>query len=331
MLLKKGMRSEDIRKLQGGLALLGYKPGTPDGIFGANTESAVEAFQLDHGLYADSIAGLLTLREYNRKMTERGSAGKPFLISLPQAAEPVSSPQLSSLKWVKCDADVVPGRDGFNSTTLREDAAASFNELRAAAKSLGGVVTSAGGRRMLDTSAGANQSRTSLHYLGRAHDLSLETGMKNLDTDSYIITRPDPESRHWRVFCRSSLSVEQLKRNPLGIPAGEFTVDAWYVASKKDAAGKTIRQPATQKVTFKGFDFTALAAKFGWEPIPARAAFFSRGDILAAEWWHWSYTTGLEPGRLFGSELLRVYPLDQAKKFVYWEQVKDAKYGSDWS
>jgi len=58
--------SQEVRDLQGKLAALGYrgtdgKPLTPDADFGANTKHAVEAFQRDHHLKVDGIAGKNTL------------------------------------------------------------------------------------------------------------------------------------------------------------------------------------------------------------------------------------------------------------------------------
>lgn len=57
--LKRGCRGEDVRALQILLAGRGYKGkmGKPDGIFGPNTEGAVELCQKDNGLTVDRIAG----------------------------------------------------------------------------------------------------------------------------------------------------------------------------------------------------------------------------------------------------------------------------------
>jgi len=58
--LRKGMRGEDVKALQEKLNSLGYNCGAADGIFGQNTFRAVVAFQEDHHLDADGIAGKLT-------------------------------------------------------------------------------------------------------------------------------------------------------------------------------------------------------------------------------------------------------------------------------
>lgn len=64
-LLKYGSRGEGVRALQEKLNALGYNCGAPDGIFGSGTVSAVKAFQRDHGLSVDGIAGSRTLDAIN--------------------------------------------------------------------------------------------------------------------------------------------------------------------------------------------------------------------------------------------------------------------------
>ncbi|MEW9804425.1 N-acetylmuramidase domain-containing protein [Mesorhizobium marinum] len=56
-----GARGAAVRDLQRQLAALGY-PVAPDGIFGPDTETALRAFQRDHGLIADGMAGPRTCR-----------------------------------------------------------------------------------------------------------------------------------------------------------------------------------------------------------------------------------------------------------------------------
>lgn len=55
--IRNGSSGGDVRYLQGKLGQLGYAPGHVDGKFGPNTESAVRAFQHDHGLSVDGIVG----------------------------------------------------------------------------------------------------------------------------------------------------------------------------------------------------------------------------------------------------------------------------------
>jgi hypothetical protein len=58
-LLGNGSAGEAVRDLQQKLSALGY-PLAVDGIFGNDTEEAVRAFQHDHGLDADGLAGART-------------------------------------------------------------------------------------------------------------------------------------------------------------------------------------------------------------------------------------------------------------------------------
>lgn len=65
--LQHGAEGHAVRDLQRSLHNLGFtgRDGQPlrvDGDFGANTESAVRAFQRDHGLHVDGVAGKDTLR-----------------------------------------------------------------------------------------------------------------------------------------------------------------------------------------------------------------------------------------------------------------------------
>jgi murein L,D-transpeptidase YcbB/YkuD len=55
-LLRRGSGGEAVRDLQQALSALGY-PVKADGLFGPATERAVRAFQRDHGLGVDGVAG----------------------------------------------------------------------------------------------------------------------------------------------------------------------------------------------------------------------------------------------------------------------------------
>ena len=58
--LKKGSTGPEVKALQEKLKTLGYDPGTIDGNYGTKTVSAVKAFQKDHLLTVDGIAGMAT-------------------------------------------------------------------------------------------------------------------------------------------------------------------------------------------------------------------------------------------------------------------------------
>jgi hypothetical protein len=54
---REGDEGPEIARLQEALLLLGYRPGEPDGRYGAATASAVLAFQKHEGLQRDGVAG----------------------------------------------------------------------------------------------------------------------------------------------------------------------------------------------------------------------------------------------------------------------------------
>lgn len=77
--LKKGSSGAAVKTLQKNLNTLGYDAGTADGVFGAKTETAVKAFQRDHGLTVDGVAGMATQVAIDEalKGDNSGSANAP--------------------------------------------------------------------------------------------------------------------------------------------------------------------------------------------------------------------------------------------------------------
>ena len=69
--LKKGSKGVEVKELQTHLNLLGYNCGTPDGIFGKHTESAVKNFQKAYGLIVDGKFG-----SASKRMMETAIAAK---------------------------------------------------------------------------------------------------------------------------------------------------------------------------------------------------------------------------------------------------------------
>ncbi|MEH7117526.1 L,D-transpeptidase family protein [Neobacillus vireti] len=65
--LKRGSRGSTVVTLQKKLTSLGYNTKGIDGIFGANTDSAVRSFQRAHHLQADGIVGPLTKKALGLK------------------------------------------------------------------------------------------------------------------------------------------------------------------------------------------------------------------------------------------------------------------------
>jgi peptidoglycan hydrolase-like protein with peptidoglycan-binding domain len=80
--LKKGSQGQPVKDLQAALTTLGYAPGAPDGIFGAQTETAVKAFQADVGIGVDGIVGEVTWinideTDQSEPVIKKGSTGLP--------------------------------------------------------------------------------------------------------------------------------------------------------------------------------------------------------------------------------------------------------------
>jgi len=87
----------------------------------------------------------------------------------------------------------------------------------------------------------------------------------------------------------------------------------------------------TTKMDVKAFNFTEVAAKHGFVGISARKSFFEGGSYSGSEWWHFQWNKALTVGvSKFGDELLKVYSLNEAQKFVYWSEVKDNVFGKNW-
>ena len=309
MLLKKGDKGSLVKQLQEALLSLGCHPGPIDGHFGEMTEDAVEKFQKSRKISADGLCGNVTFHEINEELEK---AGEP-VIDLPEQEKQEIIENHSLMGWVACAADKIPGKPGFNRVTLRSDAAESYNKLREEVISLGGVLTSAGGRRGLSSKASPSRSKKSMHYVGLALDLALPTGMQKPEKDPYLIEMED--NRYWRVWCKTENE---------NVP--EITIKSAYVTRR---GGKSIVK--FKDITCRAFDLTAVFKKHGWERIRSRKSFLRGGAYGGAEWWHFQYEDALTPGKsTFGNELLKVYTLSQAKKFVYWRLSKNCVFGKNW-
>lgn len=71
-LLYEGMaRNDEVMMLQRQLIILGYHVGMVDGLYGGRTKEAVMAFQSDHGLEIDGVAGPQTRSALLTKATPR--------------------------------------------------------------------------------------------------------------------------------------------------------------------------------------------------------------------------------------------------------------------
>ncbi len=309
MLLKNGDKGKSVKMLQEALLSLGFHPGPIDSHFGDMTEEALEKFQKAKKISVDGLCGPTTYKELNSALAAAGLS--QIELQKEESSDPTAPDKL--LGWVACPADKIQGRGGYTRVTLRSDAAESYNKLREEVIALGGVITSAGGRRGLSAKAGPSRSRKSMHYVGLAMDLALPTGMQNPEKDPYLIEME--EGRYWRVWC---------KTDNTSVP--EVTIKSAYATR---VGGKSVIK--FKEIKCRAFDLTAIFMKHGWQRIKARRSFFKGGAYGGAEWWHFQYEKVLTPGvSTFGNEILKVYSLTQAKKFIYWNQSKNCVFGKTW-
>ena len=102
---ERAIRGDDVINLQERLHELGYDAGPVDGVFGADTETGLRAFQRDYGLTSDGTCGPATLRAL-RQLGRKVTGGRPQLLR--QSASFVDSgPHLISRRIV-----VDPGHGG---------------------------------------------------------------------------------------------------------------------------------------------------------------------------------------------------------------------------
>lgn len=294
MHLKLDSRGEDVKTVQESLQQLGFQPGPVDGVFGTKTENAVIQFQEEHALYADGIVGPITWQ----------SLRQAHAIHLEEQLQPaVNTSRDELMQWVRVPADTY--RDGYDRFFLREDAAAAYMKVREIVSEAGGKLTSSGARRSLNANVSASRSATSFHYIGRALDLMVGSGMENRGRDPYVVA-PDAD-RYWRVFVRAD-GGQQMEINAVT-----------YGSRNK---GKM--------TSGKFLDLTELFEQQGFRRIRARRSFFTGGTWLGAEWWHFQYETGLEQGvSSFGDELLRVYTRDQLEDTPPWK-YRERVFGVNW-
>jgi len=304
MIIKRGSKGQDVTELQEALNALSYNCGTADGIFGAATELQVEKLQEATDTHPDGLVGKGTIKEINRLLEETGNSDLKFeLGDHPDPEEPTQR-----MKWVRVEADEIPGSQGYSYFRLREDAAEAYNALREEVSALGGVITSAGAKRPLsDSKKTASRSAKSLHYTGLALDLALDSGMNNPKKERFVIEQDDV-GRGWTVWCRTENEEVPVRK-----------VQAYTYHHTRVI------------VEDRFINFTELANKHGFHGISARRYFLAGGNYLGAEWWHFQWEKGLTPGvSTFGGEHMKIYTLEECRKFAPWEDTKHCVWKESW-
>ncbi len=173
---------------------------TVDSAFGPQTESVIMDFQRDEGLLVDGVVGQQTMgaleAAYARRQVELLSPGMDALEAFDADGKALTSLTPTNvsarLAFVSVPAEAPPGYEGgYRTMQLRADVAERYRALHAAMAAKGAVMTSSGGKRGLDATVSEGRSATSMHYLGRAFDLYLYSGMVNPAVDPYVIQMPE--------------------------------------------------------------------------------------------------------------------------------------------
>ena len=306
--MKKGKKSDAVEAVQNMLKHMSFGPGPVDGNFGPDTEKAVVRFQESEGLYADGAVGPATMEALEHAYMRH--------------VQVLTSPGIDStdgiedrLGFRKCKADKFTsknGEEGFEYFYLRQDAAVDYDKVYKEVHKLGGILTSSGGRRALNEKTNSNRSATSFHYLGRALDLYLWSGMENPQTDPYVIKIDDPEDPGFEVFVRCK--SENVKERPIE-----------NVVRYHESCLET-----RETITGRFVSLTEIFGRHGFQPIKPRRRFIEAGYPMAAEWWHFQYEKGLIPGiSTFGNELLKVFSKQRLEMTALW-RYRDRIFKINW-
>ena len=122
--LHSGMKGEEVKTMQIALIAQGYLGGTPDGIFGTNTEKAVKKFQRANQLKADGLAGAKTLEMLYQKA---GGAGQTSAAPANDSGSTAAAPAASTTTTATTAAagNAAGGLFGGDYSTLRQGATGS--------------------------------------------------------------------------------------------------------------------------------------------------------------------------------------------------------------
>ncbi|MCP4663789.1 MAG: peptidoglycan-binding protein [bacterium] len=284
-----------------------------DGDYGPRTEEAVADFEEHEGLLADGVTGAVTLRAIEDELAVQ--TNMRFSSRFNGAGE-------ASLRhrFRRMPADRFHGH-GYETVALRDDVATAYGEVYKTVHQHGGRMTSSGGIRDLFARINSGRSAMSMHYLGRAFDLGVRSGMVNPSEDAYVVTRDqDEDSRMvWRVWARCSSQRAETAGG--SAPATRVledpvTYDAPH-GNRKPTRGRFL-------------DLTALLEKHGFRGIGARPGFAQGGNWLRAEWWHFQWEKGMERAKTtFGDELLAIYPRSTLEDSPPW-RFREHIFGEDW-
>lgn len=146
-MLQVGDRGDEVRALQEKLAEYGYLDGEIDGAYGNQTRRAVEAFQYQHGLSVDGIAGRHTLTVlYESSEVRPAPDAEPTPVPTPQAQlKPAITPTPTF-----APVETIPSTPRPKVTTRQTEKPASTKQPSAMEKMEGYQLYLAGEKRPLE-------------------------------------------------------------------------------------------------------------------------------------------------------------------------------------
>lgn len=268
--------------------------------------------QLTAPLVVDGVFGkkskeALMLFQSQNKLVKDGIFGNASFNKIRQLA---IEKLCGTLKLKTMPADYYDAQ-GTTKNTMRTDAAYFYEQLYNELHNYGAIITSAGALRGLSAPVTAGRSTVSMHYVGLAFDLHTGSGMMNPKKDPYVIVK---DGSYWRVYARCTNNGNAKK----------ITLNNPITYAKRKGDGTT--------VTDYFVDFTAIAAKYHFNRIEPHSQFFTGGNMIHAEWWHFQNDFLLISGySTFGQELKSLYSLQQIINAKMNDSRLNRVYGKNWN
>jgi|APLak6261678615_1056124.scaffolds.fasta_scaffold05450_1 peptidoglycan hydrolase-like protein with peptidoglycan-binding domain len=197
MTLRINSRGSQVAKLQAELKAAGISPGAIDGAFGRGTLAAVKKYQAKHHLRADGVVGPKT---WHALLTDGKKPGSTGRTTAPAPAAPRGSLVNGYVNGVPRKIRIAPIGNGKQ---MRADAAARYNQMKAAARRVGISLTPVSGFRTM-----AQQRALYAAYRAGRGNLAARPGYSNhqgglsvdIKTGSYSSATYKWLARHGRQY-----------------------------------------------------------------------------------------------------------------------------------
>lgn len=266
-----------VYDLQNDLIKIGYIDGKADGYFGSKSKRAVLRFQRH------------AKRKYRMKKGKgtSTSANDVKSLSFKQKPDGIVN-QITAVEirlWISKDWVLPLGR--FKKTTitggaLRKDAATAWRNAAGKIRTLGGTIAPSPKygdttRTITADSKTGGNSLYSLHYAGRAVDLTQSLANYGSAQKYFLIKDPKGGKMYFRIYCKTTLQN--------GKQGKKFAKPNKYydVSSKKERHFRT------------GYylDITKILESYGFARIPAKSNWTSL-IWKRAEWWHYYWPKNIQ-------------------------------------